>query len=121
MRDILSTPRRRMYGRAPATGTLVTWRDATGRVHSRTWPNALPQHRTPCRIDETKGVHQHRCSATHRDAVEGYRAWRAAELEAAEAATLAYGTEEDEYWETRTRPTFKAYLQGMRDETRAVA
>lgn len=102
----------------PPTGTLIVWRDGDGVEHTRTWPNALPRHKTPCRVDSTKGIHQHRCSPAHRDAVQGYQSWREAEYEAAEAATNGYATELAEYWLTHTPPTFKAYLQGMRDETR---
>lgn len=120
MRDVLQRPRpRRVYGRRPgATGTLVVWRDAEGREHTRTWPNALPGHRSPCRIDSTKGLRQHRCSAAHASAVEGYRAWREHELAQAEAATHGYETELAEYWREHERPTFKAYLLGMRDPAR---
>lgn len=101
----------------PAIGMLVTWTDADGRVHSRTWPSALPHHKTPCRADSSKGLAQHRCSRAHRDAVQGYHAWRDSEYAAAEAATHGYETELAEYWSAHPRPTFKAYLQGMRDET----
>lgn len=119
MRDLLQRGRpARAYGRRPgATGTLVIWTDDNGVQQHRTWPRALPGHRSPCRPDAAKGLHQHRCSAHHAGIVEGFRAWAEVERLAAEAATHGYATELAEYWASHTRPTFKAYLQGMRERS----
>lgn len=105
----------RVYGRQQPRdrGTLVVWTDDEGREHTRTWPNALPGHRSPCRIDGSKGLHQHRCSPAHRALVDGYRAIREVEERAAEAATQQYATELAEYWAAHPRTTFRDYLQGM--------
>lgn len=115
MRDILATGRpRRVHSRVSATingpGTLIVWTDADGTQQTRTWPNALPGHRSPCRPDRDKGVHQHRCSRAHAELVDGYRAWREHEHAQAEQATQQYAAEEADYWRTHTRPTLKAYL-----------
>lgn len=112
MRDVLSTPQRRLYGRPAGPGTLVVWRDVHGAEQVRQWPNALPGHRTSCRIDSGKGLRQHRCSRSHVDLVDGYRAWREHEYEQAEAATQQYDSELAAYWREHERPTFRAYLTG---------
>ena len=77
------------------------------------WPSALHPGATPCRVDQSKGNRQHPCSFSHRDVVEGYRAWRESEEEAAEKATQGYATELADYWRDRQRPTFRAYLLGI--------
>lgn len=111
---------RRHHSRLTATinapGTFVVWRDEHGSEHTRTWPNALPGHRTSCRIDTSKGLRQHRCSSAHRALVDGYRAWHEHEHEQAEAATQQYDTELADYWSTHTRPTLKAYLQSQKQD-----
>lgn len=94
---------------------LILWRDADGVERTRAWPNALPSHRSPCRPDRTKGLRQHRCSWSHASAVEGYRAIRQYEEDAAEVATGGYATELAEYWAEHPRTTFRDYLLGMRD------
>jgi hypothetical protein len=83
------------------------------RAHPLGWQRALHPSRTHCRIDASKGVRQHRCSWSHVEVVDGYRAWREAEEAAAEAATNGYETELAEYWRENRRPTFRAYLQGV--------
>lgn len=121
MMSIAQSPRpSRVYGRNQPTnrGTLIVWLDADGRERTRTWPNALPGHRSTCRADSGKGLRQHRCSVAHRAMVDGYRSWAHAAEQAAEAATGGYETELAEYWATHTRPTFKAYLQGLADPAR---
>jgi hypothetical protein len=65
-----------------------------------------------CRT-RTSGNRAHRCSRAHWELVESYRLWRETELLAAEAATNGYETELAEYWQTHTRPTFRAYLIGV--------
>lgn len=115
MRDALAMPTpRRLYGRLSATingpGTLVVWRDTDGTQHTRTWPNALPGHRSPCRPDAAKGLHQHRCSRAHAELVDGYRAYREHANAEAEKATQQYAAELADYWRTHERPTLKAYL-----------
>lgn len=72
----------------------------------------IPDRRSPCRIDQSKGARQHRCSSSHAELVEGYRLWRETEEAAAEAATMQYSAELADYWQQRTRPTFRAYLLG---------
>lgn len=118
LRDIHRDHARR---RPAGSGRLVVWRDADGREHTRSWPRALPAHRSSCRHDASKGVHQHRCSRSHAEMVDGYRAIREAEEAAAEAATSGYETELASYWAEHPRTTFKDYLMGMRDTARAYA
>jgi hypothetical protein len=81
------------------------------RPHPLGWPRALHPRQTPCRVDVSKGVHQHPCSVEHRNVVDGYRSWRENEEQEAERQTLAYATEVDDYWRSRQRPTFRSYLQ----------
>lgn len=111
---------RRHHSRLTATidvpGTLVVWRDEYGMEHTRTWPRALPGHRSGCRVDASKGLRQHRCSEAHRTLVDGYRAWREHEERQAEAESIGYATEETDYWQTHTRPTFRTYLLAQRQE-----
>lgn len=114
MRDVLQTRRRRMYGTDRSNGATIVYADATDPRSGRVWPRAIPPHLSPCRIDAGKGIHQHRCSATHADVVAGYRAWRDSEYAMAEDATHAYGTELADYWSTHARPTFRDYLTGTR-------
>lgn len=83
-------------------------------AHPLGWPRALHPRRTPCRIDESKGSRQHPCSTEHRDVVQGYRAWRESEEQAAEEHTIGYATETEDYWRDRQRPTFRLYLEGLR-------
>lgn len=111
----------RLYGQGGPrdVGTLVVWTDADGREHTRTWPNALPGHRSPCRPDASKGLHQHRCSSAHRALVDGYRALRRYEEQACEEASIGYATEEAEYWREHPRTTFRDYLIGMRQASAA--
>ena len=119
MRDVLQTPRpSRTYGVDRTGGRAVVWEtDAEGRPtgKGRAWPRALPAHRSPCRHDSTLGIHQHRCSRTHAEVVEGYRSWRDSEYAMAELLTGGYSTELADYWSTRPRPTFRDYLTGMRN------
>lgn len=106
-----------MYGTDRSNGATVVYPTDDAGVPAgpgRVWPRALHPFRSPCRIDAGKGLRQHRCSASHASLVDGYRAWRDSAYAAAEDVTRGYGTELDEYWQTRTRPTFGAYLQGMR-------
>jgi len=84
-------------------------------VCGREWPNALPARRSPCRHDAAKGLRQHRCSHAHAAIVEGYRAWREAAELACEATAIGYATETADYWHDHERPTFRAYLLGMKD------
>lgn len=119
MRDVLQRAQPpRLYSKLSATinapGTLIVWRDADDIEHTRTWPNALPGHRSPCRPDRSKGVHQHRCSRAHAELVDGYRAWREHAYRTAEEAAIGYDTEEAEYWQTHERPTLRAYLVAHR-------
>lgn len=113
----------RLYGQGGPrdVGTLVVWTDADGRERTRTWPNALPGHRSPCRPDSSKGLRQHRCSRSHAELVDGYRAIAHAEELAAEAATNGYATELAEYWRDHPRTTFRDYLIGMRQRDAAIA
>src|ERR671926_2018602 len=99
MRDLHAAARpSRAYGRRPgAVGTLVVFSDADGVERSRTWPNALPGHKSPCRVDSSKGLRQHRCSPAHRDLEEGYRTWRQSWEDRLEAAAMGYATEEAEF------------------------
>lgn len=118
MRDVLQSARpRRLYSRASASinapGTLVIYTDDNGEQQTRAWPNALPGHRTSCRIDASKGLRQHRCSSAHVALVDGYRAYREHAYRAAEDASIGYATEEADYWRTHERPTLKAYLLAM--------
>ncbi len=82
------------------------------------WPNALPDRRSPCRIDQAKGPHRHRCSLAHADLVEGYRLAVEAQNVRAESATLGYETETREYFDrddgTERRLTFRDWLTGSR-------
>jgi hypothetical protein len=64
---------------------------------------------SPCR--DGKG---HHCSRAHAELVEGFRCWRESEYARAESETYAYDTELSDYWQTHARPTFRAYLEGMR-------
>lgn len=105
-----TSPTARGYG---GTGTLVVWRDDAGQERTRTWPNALPGHRSPCRVDASKGLRQHRCSTAHRALVDGYRSWAESARLAAEAVTHGYEAELAEYWQAHERPTFRAYLLAM--------
>lgn len=120
----------RLYGRGGPrdVGTLVVWIErvtdpVTGRVsereRTRTWPNALPGHRSPCRPDSSKGLHQHRCSSAHRALVDGYRAVRRHEEQACEEASIGYATEEADYWREHPRTTFRDYLIAMRQKDAA--
>lgn len=94
------------------TGYLVT--NERGE-HVATWPNAVDPARTGCRVDRSKGVHQHRCSRAHAETVDGYRSWVAHEEATAEAATHGYPTELADYWRDRGgRPNFRTYLLDMR-------
>lgn len=79
------------------------------------WPRALRPTQSPCHIDRSKGVHQHRCSAWHADVVEGYRLWVASVEAQCEAEAIGYATEQAEFWAARGgRPTFRDYLAGLR-------
>jgi hypothetical protein len=89
-------------------------RSAAGHVIA-TWPAALDARRSPCQVDRSKGLRQHRCSHAHAGVVDGWRAWRDSAEQAAEAATSGHATELAEYWRDHERPTFRAYLMGMRD------
>lgn len=124
MRDTLAAPTpARLYGRLSATinapGTLVVWQDEEGHEHTRTWPNALPGHRSPCRPDRSKGLRQHRCSRAHAELVEGYRAWKRHADQAAEDATLGYPEELAEYRQAHERPTLRAYLESRTQQADA--
>lgn len=115
-----------MRGQHGKHGTLVVWRDVdpvTGRLtqHTRTWPRALPGHRTSCRIDASKGLRQHRCSVAHRELVDGYRAVVRHEEQQAEAATHGYDTELADYWRDHPRTTFRDYLTSRRHTADAAA
>lgn len=115
MRDVLQRGRpARTYGVDRTGGLAVVYADPDDLVgtSARVWPRALPPHRSSCRIDASKGLRQHRCSRSHTELVDGYRAWREAAEQAAEAATNGYATELAEYWQQHERPTLKAYLQG---------
>lgn len=85
------------------------------RLHPLGWPNALHPSRSPCRIDRAKGVHQHRCSASHADRVESHHLWREIEERVAEETAIGYATELEEYWKTHERPTFARFLRDMRE------
>jgi hypothetical protein len=74
------------------------------------WTRALHPSRSPCRVDAAKGLLQHRCSRSHAELVDGYRAWREVAHAAAEASTIGYDTELVDYWSSHERPTFRAYL-----------
>ena len=89
--------------------------DAAGQVIAD-WPAALKASHSPCRVDRSKGLRQHRCSRAHAELVDGYRAWRDAAEADAEAATNGYATELDDYWRDHERPTLKAWLTGMRHD-----
>jgi hypothetical protein len=80
------------------------------RAHPLGWPRALHPAQSPCRHDTSLGRRMHRCSAAHASLVDGYRAWREAAHETAEAATLGYATELADYWREHPAPTFREYL-----------
>lgn len=81
------------------------------RAHPLGWPRALHPAECPCKVDQAKGVRQHRCSREHAELVEGYRSWREAAEQAAEAASAGYATELADYWRTAGgAPTFRRYL-----------
>ena len=81
-------------------------------------PRALPDSRSPCRIDQGKGDRRHRCSAHHADLVESYRLAVEAQNARAEAATAGYATELAEYFDrhdgTERRHTFREWLESYR-------
>lgn len=115
MRDILQSPRpRRRYGEDRSNGATIVYGDVNDPASGRVWPRALQPHRSPCRIDAGKGLRQHRCSSAHASVVDGYRSWRDSEYAAAEDVTRGYASEETDYWRDRARPTFGAYLAGLR-------
>lgn len=63
------------------------------------------------------GPRRHRCSRWHSELVDGYRLAREDQLQRAEAATLAYSTELDDYWRTVESPlTFRDWLVWHRGE-----
>lgn len=67
-----------------------------------------------------RGPRVHHCSWQHRELVEGYRLARAAQLQRAESWSLGYGAELVEFWRDVERPlTFRAWLEGSRDSSRA--
>ena len=122
MRDLLQTGARRVYSTDRSNGACIVYADPADPRSGRVWPRAIPPHLSPCRVDRSRGLGQHRCSASHADVVAGYRAWRDAAYAEAEAACNgytedAYGRPTEEardYWSCRQRPTFGAYLQEMR-------
>lgn len=85
---------------------------------------AIPDRRSPCRIDQAKGTRRHHCSAEHADLVESFRLAQEAQNLRAEAMTLGYATELRAYFDrddgTERRVTFKHWLLHSRrphDET----
>lgn len=115
MRDILQRPSAaRLYGtNVPRKRGRTILDPLTGEALAE-WPNALPERRSPCRSDATKGIRQHRCSEAHADLVRGYRTWRDDILATAESVTKGYKREEDLYWQDHDRPTFRAWLTASR-------
>ncbi len=81
-----------------------------------TRPRALPDRRSPCRIDQSKGNRRHPCSAEHASLVEGYRLAVEAQNARAESATLGYETELRTYFDrddgTERRLNFRDWLTG---------
>lgn len=77
--------------------------------------SALPDRRSPCRIDKDKGNRRHRCSWQHADLVEGFRLAQEAQDRRAEAASIGYATELAEYFDphdgVERRLTFKDWLR----------
>jgi hypothetical protein len=67
---------------------------------------------SPCRRREDAKPHPHACSPAHADLVAGYQGARAAQVQAAQAATHGYATELAEWFAEHGRITFKAWLLG---------
>lgn len=111
-----------MYGSDRSNGATIVYpvdaNGATLHTAGRVWPLALQPHRSPCRVDASKGLRQHRCSAHHAYVVEAYRSWRDGILAAAEEETHAYAGDERAYWREHDRPTFRAFLAWAGSERR---
>lgn len=75
---------------------------------------AIPDRRSPCRIDQAKGARRHHCSAEHADLVESFRLAQYAQDARCEQAAIGYATEEAAYYArdggTERRVTFKDWL-----------
>lgn len=79
--------------------------------------------RSPCRIDKDKGKRRHHCSPAHADLVREFRTAAMLQEDRALATTKGYGTELKAYFHPQNgverRLTFRDWLTGGRDETRA--
>lgn len=65
------------------------------------------------------GPRRHHCSAAHRELVEGYTLAVEDQLARAEAYSLGYATEVEEFYRVvEPRLTFRTWLEQARDETR---
>lgn len=72
-----------------------------------------------CRVDPAKGNRRHRCSAWHRDLVEGYRLARYAQDQRAEEYSIGYRTELAEFYrDVETSLAFRDWLLGMADRNK---
>lgn len=82
---------------------------------------ALPDRRSPCRIDRTKGRRRHHCSPAHAELVEGYRLAAEDQDRRAEAWSHGYATELAEFYrDVEPRLTFRVWLEGHADRSRDV-
>jgi hypothetical protein len=84
-----------------------------------------PDWRSPCRIDEAKGLRRHHCSTAHADLVRGFHLEQHAQHLRAEAATNGHATELAAYFgddgtgdAVERRITFKDWLLGHADPAR---
>lgn len=95
-----------------------------GPDHPLGWPNALPPWRSPCRIDESKGKGQHRCSHAHGTMIETYRAYRDHLNAEADEWAIGYATELETYWrevKPGQRPNLPRFLTMWRGESHEAA
>lgn len=83
---------------------------------------ALPERRSPCRIDEDKGSRRHHCSRQHAELVRGFRLAQDDQRRRAGARTHGYARELAAYFgddgtgdAVERRLTFKDWLIGHAD------